>query len=245
MLQLFDVSLTYTTGDIVTKAVDNVNIQISTGEFVGIVGPSGSGKSSLLYLMAGLKDPTSGWIFFHQQKIGDLSRDERASLRQHYFGFIFQQHFLIQYLTALENVLVAIPKPSKADTARAHELLEQLGLADHIKKFPHQLSGGQRQRVAAARALIHRPAVIFADEPTASLDHKTAFDLMNLIQQSRNEEQTALVVVTHDPSVLDGADRIVSMWDGRIRHDPALEIANQNGAVQETIEQGAAETSGT
>lgn len=228
LLEAIDVTLTYTTGGVVTNAVDNVSLRIAPGEFIGLVGPSGSGKSSLLYLLAGLKVPTSGWVFFNLQELSGLPGDARAGLRQRHFGFIFQQHFLIQYLTALENVLVSIPKPSRADRERALALLDKLGLADHARKVPHQLSGGQRQRVAAARSIMHRPDVIFADEPTASLDHQTAFELMSVIQQIRREEQSTLVVVTHDPSILDDADRVVRMWDGRIQDessgpDPVVE----------------------
>ena len=229
MLEAHELTLTYTTGETRTNAVDGVNLAVNEAEFVGIVGPSGSGKSSLLYLLAGLRLPTGGRVRFRAQEISNLSGNDRAALRQQHFGFIFQQHFLIEYLTALENVLVALARPTAEDRARAKELLESLGLSDHLRKHPHQLSGGQRQRVAAARAIMHRPDVVFADEPTASLDHRTAFELMEVIRKMRTSQQTALVVVTHDPSILSGADRIVHMWDGRMRSQPGEPAVNGAG----------------
>lgn len=232
MLQASGLTLTYTTGDTRTNALDHVDLNIEAGEFVGIVGPSGSGKSSLLYLLAGLRLPTGGQVHFQGQMISGMSANERAALRQRHFGFIFQQHFLIDYLSALENVLVALPHPSPDDRRRGVEILTTLGLADHLRKRPHQLSGGQRQRVAAARSIMHRPDVVFADEPTASLDHATAFELMRVIRELRATQHTALVVVTHDPSILTGADRVVQMWDGRIRGEtPGVPMPNGSGAT--------------
>lgn len=221
MLHLRDVTLTYESGGVLTNAVDNVILRVYPGEFIGIIGPSGSGKSSLLYLMAALKTPTSGTIEFLGQDLTRLSKDQRAEIRQRSFGFIFQQHFLIPYLTTIENVLVARPKPDAADVAQARYLLERLGLAAHERKPPHQLSGGQRQRVAVARALLHRPAIIFADEPTASLDHRTGAELMELLGECRREQNAALVVVTHDPSILAEADRTLTMWDGTLTDQAA------------------------
>lgn len=232
MLQASGLTLTYTTGDTRTNALDHVDLNIEAGEFVGIVGPSGSGKSSLLYLLAGLRLPTGGQVHFQGQMISGMSANERAALRQRHFGFIFQQHFLIDYLSALENVLVALPHPSPDDRRRGVEILTTLGLADHLRKRPHQLSGGQRQRVAAARSIMHRPDVVFADEPTASLDHATAFELMRVIRELRATQHSALVVVTHDPSILTGADRVVQMWDGRIRGEtPGSPMPNGSGAT--------------
>jgi putative ABC transport system ATP-binding protein len=214
MLEARDLTLTYVEGGVATNAVDDVDLTIAPGEFIGVIGPSGSGKSSLLYLLAGLKTPTIGTVRFHDFELSGASRDRRADIRQRHFGLIFQQHFLIQYLNAVENVLVALSKPTRADREAAVDLLVRVGMEPHLNKYPHQLSGGQRQRVAAIRSLIHRPDVVFADEPTASLDHTTGSTLMAMVEEYRREQGSALVVVTHDPSVLSQADRVLSMWDG-------------------------------
>jgi putative ABC transport system ATP-binding protein len=219
MLEARNVTLTYVEGGVATNAVDGADFSIDPGEFIGVIGPSGSGKSSLLYLLAGLKTPTSGAIRFRDVEISSISRDARAEIRQRHFGLIFQQHFLIQYLTAVENVMVALPKPTRADRDAATDLLIRVGMEPHLNKFPHQLSGGQRQRVAAIRSLMHRPDIVFADEPTASLDHTTGSTLMDIVEERRREQGSALVVVTHDPSILTGADRVLSMWDGVLSED--------------------------
>lgn len=225
LLEARNVSLVYTAGGIETYAVRDVSLGIREGEFTGLMGPSGSGKSSLLYILSGLKSPTAGGVIFDGVQYSALSRGRRCDLRQREFGFIFQQHFLVNYLTALENVLLAVPRPGKDDRRRAAELLEAMGLGEQIHKRPHQLSGGQRQRVAAARAIMHRPRVVFADEPTASLDHRTGLDLMARIEEYRREGGT-MVVVTHDPSILARADRVFRIWDGEIvGHENGAEVA--------------------
>jgi putative ABC transport system ATP-binding protein len=191
-------------------ACDKVSIDVYQGEFLGILGPSGSGKSSLLYLLSGLKNPTNGVISHQGTDLQSLSDQARAQLRLKRFGFVFQQPFLLGYLTALENIL-AISPTSKA---RAEDLLAELGLKDKLHRLPHELSGGERQRVCVARALINQPEVIFADEPTAALDHTNGEQVVQLLNQHRG--QGSLVMVTHDPSMLIGADRIAQMVEGSI-----------------------------
>lgn len=209
------VNLIYDMGrDTETYAIHDISLSIKEGTFYGILGPSGSGKSSLLYLLSGLKKPSSGKVFYNGKDLGTLSSDELSDIRNKDFGFIFQRHFLVEYMTVLENVLVPINSNKKADIEKAEELLEKLGLKKDIYKRPYQLSGGQRQRTAIARALINNPGVIFADEITASLDHKNAFEVMQVIKSV--DGNTSVIVVTHDESILEGADSIIHMWDGAI-----------------------------
>lgn len=193
-------------------AVRDVDVEVRSNEFLGILGPSGSGKSSLLYLLSGLKTPTGGSICYAGRNLSGMTDEERSRLRLSEFGFVFQQPYLLGYLTALENVLVA--SPGKRQTDQAMMLLSELGLAEKSHRQPHELSGGERQRVCVARALLGSPKVIFADEPTASLDHKNGAQVVHLLNKLRGEG--SLVMVTHDPSMLEEANRVVRLVDGSI-----------------------------
>jgi putative ABC transport system ATP-binding protein len=208
-------SLVYHDHDREIYAVAGVDLEVSSGEFLGILGPSGSGKSSLLYLLSGLKIPTGGIIYYGARDLTKLSDEERSRLRLEEFGFVFQQPFLLGYLSALENVMVSTPRQRMRN--QALELLAQLGLDDKSHRFPHELSGGERQRVCVARALLGTPKVIFADEPTASLDHKNGAQVVHLLNKLRGNG--SLVMVTHDPSMLEEANRIVKLADGRIEEE--------------------------
>jgi putative ABC transport system ATP-binding protein len=212
-LSLRDVSLAYRSGGTVIQAVAEVSLEIPERGFAGIIGPSGSGKSSLLYVMSGLRRPTSGSVCFRGGALEEMNDEERARLRRRAFGFVFQQSFLMYYLTALENVLVAAA-PTPAATRRALELLEAVGLAGAAHRLPHELSGGERQRVAVARALVHDPEVVFADEPTAALDRATGHQVVE--QLAAHRHRGAVVVVTHDPEMLSAADHVWSLRDGRL-----------------------------
>lgn len=215
MLRSENLILTYKDGDRELNAVDNVSISISDYKFIGILGPSGSGKSSLLYLLSGLRKPTSGEIYYDDRAYSKMSEKEQVEMRRTEFGFVFQQHFLINYLTVLENVMVAAIKKDKSHAEQARALLENLGLGDKLHRFPHELSGGQRQRVAVARAAIHRPRVIFADEPTGLLDQHTGMQVTSLMRSV--SEHGSLIAVTHNPEILAEADLIINMRDGKIR----------------------------
>jgi putative ABC transport system ATP-binding protein len=214
MLQGESLTLTYQDGEATIDAVHDVSITVEDHQFIGILGPSGSGKSSLLYLMSGLRKATQGEIYLDGRAYGKMPDRERVALRRSEFGFVFQQHFLINYLTALENVMVAAPVQDRAHAEQAKALLADLGMGDKLHRFPYELSGGERQRVAIARAMIHRPRVIFADEPTGLLDRHTGLQVMALLRSYR--DQGSLIAVTHNPEILAEADLIVRMRDGKL-----------------------------
>ena len=214
MIEACDASLVYSDHGRSVYACRSIDVSIQPGEFVGILGPSGSGKSSLLYLLSGLKRPSSGVIRYAGRDLATLSDGERAGLRLRDFGFVFQQPFLLGYLSALENIVIAAGPGEALRRDEAMNLLEVLGLSDKPHRYPFELSGGERQRVCVARALFGKPRVIFADEPTASLDHTNGVQVVELLNEHRGDG--ALVMVTHDPSMLANADRIVRIEDGEI-----------------------------
>jgi putative ABC transport system ATP-binding protein len=216
MLSAQDLALDYRTGTSVAHAVDTVSLSVDKGSFVGLIGPSGSGKSSLMYLLSGLKRPTRGTVAFDGRDYREISTPGLMQLRRQRYGFVFQQHFLINYLTALENVMVGAVRRNHEVVAYAQELLRRVGLGDKLRQRPYQLSIGERQRVAVARALVHRPAIVFADEPTASLDQATGREVIDLLVDYRRRAGGSVVVVTHDPAMLTGADRVLQMRDGRL-----------------------------
>ncbi len=215
MFKIEDVNLVYDIGkEVQTYALRNIDLTLPDNGMLGIMGPSGSGKSSLLYVMAGLKLPTSGKVIYNNFHYSNLSPKQASDLRLREFGFIFQRHFLIDYMTVLENVLTPINSDSREAKAKAVELLEKLKIGHLVNKRPFQLSGGQRQRVAIARSLINDPKVILADELTAALDHESAKEVMEFLNEFKRE--TLIIVVTHDPSILEKADDIINIRDGII-----------------------------
>lgn len=220
MIQSLQASLVYEDHGKEIRACDAIDLEIRPGEFVGILGPSGSGKSSLLYLLSGLKNPTLGAVLFEGRDLGQMADDERSRLRMEAFGFVFQQPYLLGYLSALENVMLA--DPSRNLRQRALELLDLLGLSEKTGRLPHELSGGERQRVCVARALASRPRVIFADEPTAALDHANGVQVVQLLDAHRGDG--ALVMVTHDPTMLEGSDRIVHLAEGTIHGEETRQM---------------------
>ncbi len=214
MIRADQASLMYSDHGREVFACKDLSLEVRENEFLGILGPSGSGKSSLLYLLSGLKQPTSGTISFEGEDLAGMSDEQRAKLRLGSFGFVFQQPYLLGYLTARENVIVAAGPFVLADTQEADHLLETLGLADKRHRLPHELSGGERQRVCVARALLGQPKAIFADEPTASLDHTNGSQVVSLLNQHRGKG--SLIMVTHDPTMLEDADRILKIADGEV-----------------------------
>ena len=208
-----NLALAYRDGDRTTYALREVSLSLPPKKFYGIMGPSGSGKSSLLYLLSGLKRPTGGTVTLGTTPLSKLPDPELMRLRRTRFGFVFQQPFLLTYLTALENIVIAAPRPDAAARQKAQELLESLGLATMAHKQPSQLSGGERQRVAVARALINEPEILFADEPTAALDQANGHRVMEALAAWRSKG--TVIVVTHDAGMLSGADDVLSLRDGR------------------------------
>ncbi len=213
-LRADNLTLTYTTPRATTYAVRDVSLKIGPRDFAGIVGPSGSGKSSLLYLLSGLKRLTSGQVLVNDYAYSAASATDKLDFRKKYFGFVFQQPFLIPYLNLLENVLVPIENPTEDDYDRGMTLLDTLGVADLAPKFPHECSGGERVRASMARGLVHRPQFLFVDEPTASLDSVTSARVMKVLRSQC--EHGALIVVTHDLEILDAADIVFRIRDGQL-----------------------------
>jgi len=200
-------------------AVDDVSFQVRSGEFVALVGPSGSGKTTLLAILAALLTPTSGSIRVDGQDLAAMSEKERVDLRRTKIGFTFQSNNLIPYLTALENVELMLRLNGlngREGRSRASDLLARLGLGDRLKNLPAQMSGGQQQRVAIARALIHSPAVVLADEPTASLDTQHAFQVVEAFANLVHQDRHAGIMVTHDLRMCKYVDRVLMMLDGKL-----------------------------
>ena len=213
----------YRMGDTTVKAADHISMQIHKGEFVAIVGQSGSGKSTCMNIIGCLDVPTHGTYRLNGRDVGKMNRDELAVIRNEMLGFIFQQYNLLPRLSLLENVevpLVYAGMPRAARRRRATEVLEQVGLGDKLKNKPNQLSGGQQQRVSIARALAGHPAVILADEPTGALDSHTGREVLAMLQQLHQQGNT-VVLITHDNSIAAQAQRIIRLEDGRIVYDGA------------------------
>lgn len=196
-------------------AMKGFDLSLPDKGLIGIIGPSGSGKSTLMYCLSTLKKPTDGKIIYNGTDLVTLKEKEREHLRREEFGFVFQRHFLVPYMSALDNVTVAATNKKKEVIGQAKKLLLDFGLGEkEIKKRPAKLSGGQRQRTAIARAMINNPKVLFADEPTAALDHENAFSVMAILKEYAKEN--LVLVITHDHTILKDADQIIEMWDGTI-----------------------------
>jgi putative ABC transport system ATP-binding protein len=201
------------------NAVDDVSFEVHSGEFVALVGPSGSGKTTMLSILAALLTPTDGQVLVDGQDLSSLSERKRVRLRREKIGFTFQSNNLIPFLTAQENVdfmLRLNGKANKSGRMRSAELLSRLGLSDRLRNLPGQMSGGQQQRVAIARALIHNPAVVLADEPTASLDTERAYQVVETFANLIHENERAGIMVTHDLRMCKYVDRVLQMRDGKL-----------------------------
>ena len=211
----------YKSGGRPLPVLRSLDVSIEAESFVSIVGPSGSGKTTLLGLLAGLDEPSSGRVLLDGEDIFDLSEDGRAAFRSERVGFVFQTFHLLPTLSALENVLV--PLELRGEVAGAQEvaaaLLERVGLGGRFDHFPAQLSGGEQQRVALARAFSNRPKILFADEPTGNLDQETGASIVEMMEELNHEGGTTLVLVTHDLSLAERADRVLTLGGGRVAED--------------------------
>jgi putative ABC transport system ATP-binding protein len=215
-------SRTYGEGDTAVHALRDVSVSFPAGQFAAIMGPSGSGKSTLMHLLAGLDSPTSGSVVVDGRELAGLDDKALTRLRRDRLGFVFQAFNLVPVLTAEENILLPLTLAGrKPDREWLDRLVDAVGLGDRLTHRPSELSGGHQQRVAVARALVHRPAVVFADEPTGNLDSRSSEEVLGLLRQAADEFGQTVIMVTHDPQAASVADRIVVLRDGRVVHDGA------------------------
>jgi putative ABC transport system ATP-binding protein len=223
-----DLSRRYGEGEAAVNALDGVTVGFPRGAFTAIMGASGSGKSTLMHCLAGLDTPTGGKVVIDGVELGTLNDAKLTELRRDKVGFIFQAFNLLPVLTAEENLILPLTLAGKkADDGWVEQLIETVGLGDRRTHRPAELSGGQQQRVAVARALVHKPAVVFADEPTGNLDSTSSGEVLNLLRQAVDEFGQTVVMVTHDPEAAAVADRLIELADGRIVRDEAVVAASR------------------
>ncbi len=218
MIELHDVSKSFTTGSEQVEVLKNVTLSIKEGEFVGIIGPSGSGKTTLLNVMGLLEDASSGEVWVSGEKTNDLSSADRKRIRNNHISYVFQQYQLLPALTAIENVMLPVLqfKKNKTVVERAESLLEQVGLAERRNHLPAKLSGGEQQRVAIARALMSDPAIILADEMTGNLDEDTSKEIMQLFKGIHEKEGKTIVMVTHNMDLIEYTENAYQIRRGTL-----------------------------
>ena len=224
----------YQAGESTVEAVRGVDVNIEPGEMVAVMGPSGCGKTTLLNILSGIDEPTSGMVLVNGQPLYGISDDARTDLRGEHFGFIFQDFNLLPVLSAVENVelpLLLNGRSPQAARDQAMEALERVGLADRSGHRPAELSGGQQQRVAVARAIVHRPSIILCDEPTGNLDNTTSEDVMSLLSQMNQEQGTTFLIVTHDQSIASRCQRTITMNDGSVLAQSTVSPVEEEGAA--------------
>jgi putative ABC transport system ATP-binding protein len=234
VIELDHIHKTYTMGDVEVHALRGVSLTIREGEFVAIMGASGSGKSTTMNIIGCLDRPTRGTYILDGQDVSELSKDERADIRCQKIGFVFQGFNLLSRTSALENVelpMLYLGVDSAERHQRAMDALAAVGLAGREQNHPNQLSGGQQQRVAVARSLVNNPALILADEPTGNLDSRTSVELMEIFQRLTRERGITLVLVTHEPDIAQYATRVVVFKDGKIKSDQP--VTDQRDAAEE------------
>jgi ABC-type lipoprotein export system ATPase subunit len=227
-VELVELAKHYRQGKSVVRALDGVSLTIGAGEFVSVVGRSGSGKTTLLDLVGLLLRPTSGKVVIDGVDTSTLKDGERADMRGQRIGFVFQEYNLLPALNVVDNVMLPLRYTRSRvgnGKARAHELLEIVGLGDRLRHRPDELSGGEQQRVAIARSLVNRPALVLADEPTGAVDTQTSMELLGLMRQLNAEEKVTFMIVTHDLDLAGRADRMVRLKDGRVVADETLDRA--------------------
>lgn len=218
LIEIREIGKEYKSGDTMVHAIDHMDFFIDDGEFVSIMGQSGSGKSTLLSILGGLNHPSRGKVLVDTLDIYDLSSEQRADFRSEYIGIIFQSFQLIPYLTVLENVKLPMAitgRKAKEQETMAREVLAKVGLANKADRLPDQLSGGEQERVAIARAIVNRPPILLADEPTGNLDTETTGEIMALLQQLNREEGLTIIMVTHNPETAGYVHRTIHVRDGK------------------------------
>jgi putative ABC transport system ATP-binding protein len=234
VIELENIHKTYTMGDVQVHALRGVSLEIREGEFLAIMGASGSGKSTTMNILGCLDRPTKGTYILDGQDVSEMSKDERADIRSRKIGFVFQGFNLLSRTSALENVELPMLYAGVSGAERHQRAMESLaavGLAGREQNHPNQLSGGQQQRVAVARALVNDPALILADEPTGNLDSRTSVEVMEIFQRLNRERGITLVLVTHESDIAQYAQRVIVFKDGKIRKD--YRVVDQRNAAEE------------
>lgn len=225
ILRCENVTKIYGGGETQQKALDNINLSVNKGEFVAIVGASGSGKSTLLHLIGTVDKATSGKIYIDGKDISNLNKEKSAILRRRKIGLIYQFYNLIPTLTVEQNILLPLKLDKKNfNESYFYEVTSILGLQDKLNSYPNQLSGGQQQRTAIVRALIYRPAIILADEPTGNLDRKNSQEIIDLLKLSNKSYNQTIILITHDENIALQADRIITIEDGKIVSDKSTNV---------------------
>jgi putative ABC transport system ATP-binding protein len=212
----------YRDGGVVVPAVRGIDLEIEAGEFTAVVGPSGSGKTTFLNLISGLDSPTGGKVWLRDRLISDMSGNDLSDIRRDRIGFVFQAYNLIPVLTVRENIeyimlLQGVPEAERR--SRVASILQEIGMEGFERRFPPKISGGQQQRVAIARAMVSRPELILADEPTANLDSETGSELLDMMRELNRRKGMTFLFSTHDPMVVERADRVITLHDGRVAKD--------------------------
>jgi ABC-type lipoprotein export system ATPase subunit len=228
LIELRNVAKIYGHGEAQVRALDGVDLRIDHGEFAAVMGPSGSGKSTAMNIIGCLDQPTSGSYLFNGVEVSSLDREQRALLRRHYLGFVFQGFNLLSRTSAIENVELPLIYRGMRQSERrplAMQALERVGLADRALHTPGELSGGQQQRVAIARAIVTEPMVLLADEPTGNLDTRTSHEIMELLVDLNRSQKITIVMVTHEPDMVVYADRVIHFLDGKIESDSQTQEA--------------------
>lgn len=223
ILKVENLTKSYGKGEAKVDAIKNINLSINKGEFVAIVGPSGSGKSTLLHLLGGIDKPTSGKVYINDVDIYNLKEKDLSIFRRRNVGLIYQFYNLIPVLSVKENILLPAELDNrKIDKDYLDDLLKTLGLKERANHLPNELSGGQQQRTSIGRALINRPSIVLADEPTGNLDSKNSKEVLELLKLSVRKYNQTLIMITHDPSIALQADRVITIEDGTIKQDEVI-----------------------
>lgn len=223
ILKVENLTKSYGKGEAKVDAIKNINLSINKGEFVAIIGPSGSGKSTLLHLLGGIDKPTSGKVYINDVDIYTLKEKDLSIFRRRNVGLIYQFYNLIPVLSVKENILLPAELDNrKIDKDYLDDLLKTLGLKERANHLPNELSGGQQQRTSIGRALINRPSIVLADEPTGNLDSKNSKEVLELLKLSVRKYNQTLIMITHDPSIALQADRVITIEDGTIKQDEVI-----------------------